>query len=1314
MSQSWTSAVQYLSGLISRFYLALQKSLQARFQNLYNAIQVIIPNPSSVPPFIPLPGAPQTLQYQRVGYAWRDFYNKSVLNQVLQRFVPQALIAVDVEPLIGAAVHYGIQTRTGVSDPQPYVHQAEAIAKALYALNELRKWLYSGTQPNAVIQKPFDVLALLAPTASGKTEVLEAIAIQVAIDGKKAGFEATKVLMVYPMKEFMKDHIKRFVNELAYLNSQRAAQSLPPVTIGLLNEDTPKMDSSDNEVDNLVQILFPNLTCPQCGGRIWWSRGQHDVEVQCSKGHRFDFIRVTRDALREYPPDILLITPDELNIIMRELGRSSYVKVFGIDSQVKGLPLIVVMDEPHLYSGVLGANVSLIIRELRNTIREVAQWKYGISYEPFILVSSATMPNVSTFLAKLFIVDSSRIEIVSLQQQQQVLQSTKGLIALLPSPAWGLRNAQVEIIPLVAALLPPDKRRIIVFVDSVERADRIVYLVRDYISRPTGFWKEYDVCNNVGTIFDPSVCPSGNPDSDFMKIEALTAKMDKAIRIRVAEDFRAGKINVIVATSALEVGVDIGDVDIAILLSLPPTPINFEQRVGRIGRRGQPSLVIVIGDESSGVDTYYLSDMQRLINYITGARNYEIPLNPANPYAIRAYIGNFTSSLLWRIPTLKGRRSYQHRVNTYIGLAINLPINVFQRTVSPRLSIVQSYLQSVKNALSSQLMLFVNAVSKVLRSAGIAPIRFKAREWHQISREWSRSLGTYGLLGMSTPIDNIRSLGREVELRFEIGRGKELFKLSDDALLAISTYSISRLPDFDPRRYVFEGELEPDRRLRGVVTLKSVQLDTNRIEKMPFELVGGTYIPLLPTRNLQSFRDSLDKLLQFLTLLKDVGQQIYVKPVPSNVFRERVRCLEEALQNYVGNVLSNVIASFTQTGRLDTDKLKIANPEVLIFRPLEPLCIVDRNGQLRCYDRAYKKHLANAKQYLFYYEVDPQTRFLSKIGVARSSKRSGRISLTLMKPIRVTRPIVYDVWLRDLLIPTPQGTTTYKNTMSRSGIEISNVVVTRPLTFATVLDEKPMDVKGGRNSVEVMLETVEVFYANIGFTMSAPVPGSRSKILKPKFIDRKDEPGMIAEKFETYSVKISIDWDTWLKTAVSNTPQFLDSLVQDLKTVGVDVSKLSRPLHDLFAITVSHSLAHVILNFHPLYTGGDRKDLNEVLVVETVNGGIRRANIYLFDTVAGGNGVSELLYEYLGGILSDAVNVMIDRHIKCSSPSRSRERFFGEPGDIILAGWPRCSYGNVALSRLWLLRFLAMHSNTDLNTWVNRRKSGANIAVTFP
>ncbi|KAJ1678869.1 ATP-dependent 3'-5' DNA helicase, partial [Spiromyces aspiralis] len=72
-----------------------------------------------------------------------------------------------------------------------------------------------------------------------------------------------------------------------------------------------------------------------------------------------------------------------------------------------------------------------------------------------------------------------------------------------------------------------------------------------------------------------------------------------------------GDIKVIVSTTALELGIDIGSLDAVVMLGVPANPTTMWQQAGRAGRRSQDSLVMVVADGSK-IDQYYVAQPDRL------------------------------------------------------------------------------------------------------------------------------------------------------------------------------------------------------------------------------------------------------------------------------------------------------------------------------------------------------------------------------------------------------------------------------------------------------------------------------------------------------------------------------------------------------------------------------------------------------------------------------------------------------------------------------------------------------------------------------
>lgn len=73
-------------------------------------------------------------------------------------------------------------------------------------------------------------------------------------------------------------------------------------------------------------------------------------------------------------------------------------------------------------------------------------------------------------------------------------------------------------------------------------------------------------------------------------------------------------INALVATSTLEMGIDIGDLNCAMNISAPPLPSNFLQRVGRAGRKTGSALIVNYTKRDKPHDLFYFSDPMEMMD----------------------------------------------------------------------------------------------------------------------------------------------------------------------------------------------------------------------------------------------------------------------------------------------------------------------------------------------------------------------------------------------------------------------------------------------------------------------------------------------------------------------------------------------------------------------------------------------------------------------------------------------------------------------------------------------------------------------------
>jgi Lhr-like helicase len=101
-------------------------------------------------------------------------------------------------------------------------------------------------------------------------------------------------------------------------------------------------------------------------------------------------------------------------------------------------------------------------------------------------------------------------------------------------------------------------------------------------------------------------------DIKTLKAFEHSGQVRRAERERIEREFKdeQGNINCIVATPTLELGVDIGKLDMVLLRNTPPTPANYDQRAGRAGRRHRIAVVTTYCGRSSH-DLYFFSDLKR-------------------------------------------------------------------------------------------------------------------------------------------------------------------------------------------------------------------------------------------------------------------------------------------------------------------------------------------------------------------------------------------------------------------------------------------------------------------------------------------------------------------------------------------------------------------------------------------------------------------------------------------------------------------------------------------------------------------------------
>jgi DEAD/DEAH box helicase domain-containing protein len=234
----------------------------------------------------------------------------------------------------------------------------------------------------------------------------------------------------------------------------------------------------------------------------------------------------------------------------------------------------IVIDEAHTYRGVFGSHVANVIRRLKR----VANF-YGA--KPQFILASATIGNPKE-LAEALIEEE-----VELIDNDGSLRGERHFIIYNPpvtDPALGLRKSSLlESVRLATDLLNHNIQSVV-----FARTRRSVEIILTYIQEG-GQWK---MVNGH---------PSANhsPSSMFHSpIRGYRSGYLPQQRREIEQGLRDGSVKTVVATNALELGIDIGGLGAAIIVGYPGTIASARQQAGRAGRGDVPAVSVMVASPS--------------------------------------------------------------------------------------------------------------------------------------------------------------------------------------------------------------------------------------------------------------------------------------------------------------------------------------------------------------------------------------------------------------------------------------------------------------------------------------------------------------------------------------------------------------------------------------------------------------------------------------------------------------------------------------------------------------------------------------------
>jgi superfamily II DNA/RNA helicase len=430
---------------------------------------------------------------------------------------------------------------------------------------------------NNILKGDHKIYVISSPTGTGKSLIFTVPMVQAAL-------KRERTLLIYPRKALAADQLMALLEYLVNINEYLKKEKRYPITIGIDDGDTPK---DDDDVTHGEE--FRGIECPICkkegkNEKLIYSKENNISLIKCRKGHIFDFIIPTKEKIWERNPLIIITNGFTLNRRLMEPKAQALFK-----EPIK----YIVLDEAHVYREETGAHIHFVIKRLKKIL------KSNTNMEPYIIISSATLPKdtLLDFVSKLFQIDKNEIfwesyeKLVSKGKKKYIIH-----LVLLPNP---FRSAEVLAENILLFLIEWSYfsgKKSIFFVDSTHEIHRLRHFAEVIIKRRVkGITRALEHLKSTYDENEPFYWGhySQKPvnENDFNLLNAFSNILDyhyggleKRRRFQVEENFKKGLKRCLLATSTLELGIDIGDVAVIAHYRYPFSGESYIQRVGRAGR----------------------------------------------------------------------------------------------------------------------------------------------------------------------------------------------------------------------------------------------------------------------------------------------------------------------------------------------------------------------------------------------------------------------------------------------------------------------------------------------------------------------------------------------------------------------------------------------------------------------------------------------------------------------------------------------------------------------------------------------------------
>jgi DEAD/DEAH box helicase domain-containing protein len=256
----------------------------------------------------------------------------------------------------------------------------------------------------------------------------------------------------------------------------------------------------------------------------------------------------------------------------------------------------IVVDELHTYRGVFGSHLANVFRRLQRICKF-----HGSS--PIFILCSATIANPRELAEKLIEQEVTQVD------RNGAPSGQKTLIFYNPpmlNKELGIRRSYVTASRRLATLFLKEAVKTIVFAGSRLNVEVLTRYLKDHFERTA---------------------------AEEGRIRGYRGGYLPGVRREIERGLREGTVSGVVSTNALELGIDVGSLDVAILAGYPGTVASTWQQAGRAGRRQGESAVILVA-RSDPTDQFLMQNP----DYFFGASPEQARINPDNLAILLSHI----------------------------------------------------------------------------------------------------------------------------------------------------------------------------------------------------------------------------------------------------------------------------------------------------------------------------------------------------------------------------------------------------------------------------------------------------------------------------------------------------------------------------------------------------------------------------------------------------------------------------------------------------------------------------------------------------